>query len=194
MSSSRALSRCVVTLETGTPEQIDAAAPRIEVLFDELEKGGRRFVSPTAPGFLRPKVASEKTCRVEFVCTPALTPGQMQSLAMRVGERLAAPLHLGELPDVTPRALPVPGAAGHDADTDPGEPKPDEVPTRTHVKSAVRRPSEVKTRPEGVSDLASRKITEDGDGPEEEVTAPRRRDELPTKPEGVFAIKRPRKR
>jgi hypothetical protein len=68
------------------------------------------------------------------------------------------------------------------------------VPTRTSVQSAARRPSDVKTRPEGVSDVASRKITEDGDGPEEEVTAPQRRDELPTKPEGVFAIKRPRKR
>lgn len=191
MSSSRTLSRCVVTLEKGTQEQFDAAAPRIEVLFDDLEKGGRRFVSPTAPGFVRPKVASESTCRIEFLCTPALTRGQTQNLALRVVELLAAPLHLGELPDVTPRAMPVPG---HDVDTDPGEgPKPDEVPTRTSVQSAARRPSEVKTRPEGVSDVASRKITEDGDGPEEEVTAPQRRDELPTKPEGVFAIKRPRK-
>jgi hypothetical protein len=171
VSSSRTLSRCVVTLEQGTQEQLAAAAPRIEVLFDDLEQGGRRFVDPTTPGFVRPKIASQKTCRIEFLCTPALTRGQTQNLALRVMELLQ-----------------------HDVDTDPGEgPKPDEVRTRTSVQSAARRPSEVKTRPEGVSEVASRKITEDGDGPEDEVTAPQRRDELPTKPEGVFAIKRPRK-
>jgi hypothetical protein len=190
MSSSRTLSRCVVTLEKGTQEQLDSVAPGIEVLFDDLEKGGRRFVSPAAPGFVQPKVASDKrgdeTCRVEFLCTPPLTRGQTQNLVLRVVD-LLAPLQLGDVPDITPHALPV-------QDTDPGEGRrPDDVPTRPHVQTATRRPGEAKTRPEGVSDVASRKVTEDGDAPGEEVTTPRSRDEMPTKPQGVFAIKRPRK-
>lgn len=206
--SSRSLSRCVVTLETSlcedvaeprgrdtTPEElfghrIDAAADRIEVLFDELEQGGRRFVSPREVGFNQPRITAhrsgDETCRLELLCTPPLTAAELEELTRRVA------VMVSELPDITPRAVPAVDRLASDADTDPGEPplvKPGDVPTRAHVAAKARR-EEAPTRPEGVIAVRATRPVPDVDGADE-VTDPHSKQEVPTRPEGVIAVRRP---
>ncbi len=158
MSPSRALSRCVVTLETSgstTDElfghRIDAAVDRIEVLFDELEQGGRRFVSPREAGFVQPRLSAhrsgDETCRLELLCTPPLSASKLEELTRRVA------VMVSELPDITPRAVPAVDRLVSDADTDPGEPAND-VPTREHAAGKARR-EEAPTRPEGVMSVGN---------------------------------------
>ena len=183
MSASRSLSRCVVTLETAGAgaelfaPRIDAAVERLEVLFDEFEQGGRLFVSPRSSAFNAPQAAVEtqgdETCRVELVCTPAMTVDELRSLAVRVASLLS------ELPDVTPRGVPAVERVTSEADTDPGEP-PDAVATREHL---------AKTRPEGVKQRPAPAVVDGAD----EVTDPQGgppREEAPTRPEGVISIRR----
>lgn len=174
MSSSRTLSRGVVTIEGSA--DFDASVGPLEALFDELEQAGHRFVSPADPGFEPAARAvvqrGQETFWVTVLCTPALTRAQTLDLAHRVAAVLR-----GEV------------------DTDPGEEParrpPDEVPTKSHVGPASRRRDEVPTRPEGVISVRpARKAHEE----EEEVTLPRARDELPTRPEGVLVIRRPDKK
>ncbi|MDP1821900.1 MAG: hypothetical protein Q8L48_01600 [Archangium sp.] len=192
--ASRSLSRCVVTLETSDStagelfgHRIDSAAERIEVLFDELEQGERRFVSPREAGFVQPRLAAhrqgDETCRVELLCTPPLTASELEDLTRRVA------VLVSELPDITPRAVPAVDRLASDADTDPGEPplvKPGDVPTKQHVPAKARR-EEAPTRPEGVMGVKRPVPHVDG---ADEVTDPQSKHELPTRPEGVISIRR----
>ena len=159
------------TSEAGAEHRIDAAAERVEVLFDELEHGGRQFVSPRSAEFTTPQVGvdqqSHETCRVELVCTPPLSANELRTLVTRVL------VLLSELPDVTPREVRAVERVSSEADTDPGEPRPDDGATREHV---------AKTRPEGVK---RRPVPVDG---ADEVTDPQA--EVPTRPEGVISIRR----
>lgn len=201
MSSSRSLSRCVVTLETssrgGTAEElfgqrIDAAAERVEALIDDLEQGGRAFVNPGDATFLQARVAvhqsGNETCRVALICSPPLTASELEQLGQQVM------VLLSELPDITPRGVQAIEWQASDADTDPGEPplvRPGDVETRAHA-SRVRR-EEAPTRPQGVIAARARTSTPvDSDGADE-VTDPHGgvpKNELPTRPEGVIAIRR----
>lgn len=207
--SSRSLSRCVVTLETShcedvaeprgsdtTPEElfghrIDAAADRIEVLFDELEQRGRRFVSPREAGFVQPRIAArrngDETCRLELLCTPPLTASELEELTRQVA------VMVSELPDITPRAVPAVERLASDADTDPGEPpavRPGDVETRAHAPAAKARREEATTRPAGVMAVRpQRPVPVVADGADE-VTDPPSKHELPTRPEGVMPIRR----
>ncbi len=176
VSASRSLSRCVVSLESsgaGAEHRIDAATERIENLFDELEHAGRKFVSPRSTDFKQLQVGvdqqGDERYRVEVKCSPLMSAGELSALAQRVG------LWLSELPDVTPREVRAVERAASEADTDPGEPRPDDGMTREHV---------AKTKPEGVR---RRPVPVAG---ADEVTDPHAREEVPTRPEGTFSIRR----
>lgn len=169
----RALSRCVVSLETneaGAEQRIDAASERIEALFDKLEAGGHVFTAPK--DLVDPQLGIDQqygeTCQVELRCKPPLASDELQWLALRVS------VLLSELPDVTPRGSHAVEPAAHEADTDPGEPKV-EVATREHV--ARTRPEGVRKRPAPVVAAA------------DEVTDPGR-EEVPTRPQDVMAVRR----
>lgn len=167
--------------------RIDAAAERLEVFFDELEQGGRRFTSPRSSGFTQPQLAVEQqgdeTCRVEVVCMPPMSAVELRFLATRVSTLLA------ELPDVTPRGVRAVDRGASEADTDPGEPptRPDDVATREHLAKArrevaVTRPEGVKRRPPQLAVDGADEVTDpQGDSP---------REDAPTRPQGVISIRR----
>lgn len=159
------------------------------MLFDELEQGGRRFVSPRDAGFVQPRIAAhrngDETCRLELLCTPPLSASELEELTRRVA------VMVSELLDITPRAVPAVERVASEADTDPGEPplvRPGDLPTRQHVPAKSR--VEIPTRPEGVMGVRAKRPVPEVDGADE-VTDPHPKHEQPTRPEGVIAIRRP---
>jgi hypothetical protein len=97
--------------------RLDAAAPAIEVLFDELESAGRTFVPPTDPRF--PGAGQQAASRglplveLRLCCEPALGEDELQALLARVVGFLEA----AEAPPPTPSP---PRADG--PDTEPASP------------------------------------------------------------------------
>jgi len=155
-------SRCVVTLETtrsdveeppgsdvGSPQhrtpeaalgdRLAFAAARLEVLFDELEVAGRRFVSPGSPAFAaapRQQVThGEAEClTLELSSVPAFSTEALTALGARVASLIDS---LG----VTP--LEVHSVA--DAPT-----RPEGVMSIPGRAAAPRRREDAVTRPQGV--------------------------------------------
>jgi hypothetical protein len=73
--------------EAGYRARLEKAAPRIEVLFDELEESGHVFLSPAQPGFDQAQRGTNgmvEMCEVRLACTPPLTEPALASLAERV--------------------------------------------------------------------------------------------------------------
>lgn len=125
----RTLSRCVIILDAGIyiswemnpdgsnpgvkhhqeeqesfKQRIDARTPAIEVLFDELEKTGHRFMSPADPAFADylPQMASSgqiERVEVQLNCEPLLTETELDTLAKKIGSLLLPPPVLPHLYD-----------------------------------------------------------------------------------------------
>jgi hypothetical protein len=183
-----------VTLETTrAPEEaladrLAVSAARLEVLFDELEAGGRRFVSPGSSSFdgaPRQRVTHGEDFALELSSTPPFSTEALTALAARVASLI-------NTTEVTPLEV-----HSVEADTDPGDVPPvrGDAPTRPHGAEVVHRREDVPTRPEGVMSIPGRAAVPDASTPigSPSVAATRRRDDAVTRPQGVMAIRPPRK-
>jgi hypothetical protein len=75
--------------EDGFRGRLTRAAPRVEVLFDELEEGGRVFASPGEPAFSEAQRGAHgmmEMCEVQVACTPALSEQALAELAERIAK------------------------------------------------------------------------------------------------------------
>jgi hypothetical protein len=206
-------SRCVVTLQTSleaveypegydfgslqhrTPEEalgdrLAVSAARLEVLFDELEAGGRRFVSPGSSSFdgaprQRVMHGDAERFTVELSCVPPFSTEELTALGARVASLI-------NTTEVTPLEV-----HSVDVDTDPGDVPPvrADAPTRPHGVEVAQRRDDAPTRPEGVMSIPGRAAVPEASTPigSPSVSAPRRRDDAVTRPQGVMAIRPPRK-
>lgn len=188
-------SRCLVTLETtrapdALADRLAVSAARLEVLFDELEAGGRRFVSPGSSSFdgaprQRVTHGEDERFTLELSSVP---PFSMEDLTA-LGARVASLINATEVTPLEVHAV--------EADTDPGDVPPvrGDAPTRPHGSEVAHRREDVPTRPEGVMSIPGRAAVPDASTPvgSPSVAATRRRDDSVTRPQGVIAIRPPRK-
>jgi hypothetical protein len=75
--------------EAGFRSRLSRAAPRLEVLFDELEEGGHVFASPTEPRFNQAQRGAHgmmEMCEVQVACTPELSEKALAALAERIAK------------------------------------------------------------------------------------------------------------
>lgn len=88
--------------------QLARAAPAIEVMFDELEAGGRKFTLPDEPAFKDAQRADRgmPICSVHVRCTPPLSKPELDALVARIEAALNVPVP--EPVEPAPAPLPVP--------------------------------------------------------------------------------------
>lgn len=75
--------------EAGFRGRLSRAASGVEVLFDELEEGGRVFSSPDEPAFDHAQRGAHgmmEMCEVQVACTPALSETDLAVLAERIAK------------------------------------------------------------------------------------------------------------
>jgi hypothetical protein len=75
--------------EAGFRDRLSRAAPRVEVLFDELEERGHVFTSPAEPAFHEAQRGAHgmmEMCEVQVACTPALSEKALAALAERIAK------------------------------------------------------------------------------------------------------------
>ena len=75
--------------EAGFRARLSRAAPRVEVLFDELEEGGHVFVAPGEPAFNEAQRGAHgmmEMCEVQVACTPELSEQALAALAERIAK------------------------------------------------------------------------------------------------------------
>jgi hypothetical protein len=73
--------------------RLDAAAPAVEVVFDELESAGRHFLSPGERSFAavaqRGRAGVGEIFELEVACTPPFSEAELTTLAARVSALVA---------------------------------------------------------------------------------------------------------